>query len=124
MSKHPITSPNGLLVTTQDTFRGLGSMGCSCEHFNQIQLIIGGPFKYGFKKWACTACNKVASALATKALSSTYERVWLEDCCRFITSFVSSDMNKKSLIVSFKKIIIKGQNLHTVSYVLYIRFLA
>jgi hypothetical protein len=36
-------------------FRGLGSMGCSCEHFNQAQLIIGGPFKYGFKKWACTA---------------------------------------------------------------------
>ena len=40
--EHPITSPNGLLGTTQDTFRGLGSMGCSCEYFNQAQLIIRG----------------------------------------------------------------------------------
>jgi hypothetical protein len=29
-------------------------MGCSCEHINQTQLIIGGLFKCGFKKWACT----------------------------------------------------------------------
>ena len=106
MPKHPITSPNGLLGTTQGTFRGLGSMGCSCEYFNQAQLIIRGPFKYGFKKWACTACNKIALALVTEALSLTYERVWLEDCCGFITSSVSSDMNQKSLIISFKKIII------------------
>jgi hypothetical protein len=56
-----------------------------CSFISMFQFVTFSVVKY--------ACNKVASAL--------------EDCCGFITSSVSSDMNQKTLIISFKKIIIK-----------------
>ena len=37
-------------------------------------------------------CNKTAQALATEALSSTFQQVWLDDQLVCITSFVQSDI--------------------------------
>ena len=50
----PYNKPKWLIGHQTGYFCGLGSMGHSWKYFNQAQLIIGGPFKYGFKKLACT----------------------------------------------------------------------
>ena len=49
-------------------------------------------------------CNKAAYALATEALSSHMEQVWLEDQPAYISSFVQFILcNNKTAIVSIKK---------------------
>jgi hypothetical protein len=39
-----------------------------------------------------SVCNKAVSALATEALSSVSDQVWLEDCPASIISLVNADL--------------------------------
>ena len=50
----PHNKPKWLIGRHIGYFSRLDLMGWSCEYFNQAQIINGGPFKCGFKKWAYT----------------------------------------------------------------------